>query len=127
MTQNYTSTENSFDAADRTLWLSVVEQAVRDARSSAGSADRIDARRWLTTDGADLRLVCAYAGVDHAYLLRRTRLMAAYEDWFAAPVNGAAQGGEATETVGDEGNQTSRAPAPQPSVETLASRLVRAA
>ncbi len=101
MAQHFTSTENALDAADRTLWLSVIEQAVRDARSSAATADRVDARRWLTTDTIDLRLVCAYAGLDPAYLLRHARLLAACERWFdpkTRPVEPAGDASDADES-----------------------------
>lgn len=66
------------DATYRRLWLTVVLRAVEEARGVNCLTDRRTtvhglkgaARQWLTHDTPDLRLVCAFAGVDADELLR---------------------------------------------------------
>ena len=56
------------DSADVQLWRAVVSQAFADAESenTTGSAPshRTEARKWLTSNSADLRHVCALADLD---------------------------------------------------------------
>jgi len=56
------------DSTDVHLWRAVITQAFADAESenTTGSAPRhrTEARKWLTTDNADLHHVCALADLD---------------------------------------------------------------
>ncbi len=106
MVHNFTSTDSALDESDRTLWLSVLEQAIRDARSPNNSVERGEARRWLTGNGADFRLVCTYAGLDPAYMLRRVRVIAAWEDWFAKSPPANAQAALTPQDVAPERSDT---------------------
>lgn len=52
----------------RSLWLNVISQAIRDATTGSSdelvTADRLEARRWLTTPSADFDEVCGLAELE---------------------------------------------------------------
>lgn len=68
-TQNSETDRGTDEAAelDRALWLSVIAQALEDAKGNKASvslAERAQARAWLTGHSADFREVCALAGLE---------------------------------------------------------------
>jgi hypothetical protein len=54
---------------ERVLWLTVVEQAMRDTMESKPSVRR-KACEWLLYDD-DFAVICGLAGIDSSYLRRR--------------------------------------------------------
>ncbi len=55
---------------ERVLWLTVVEQAMRDTRETKPSV-RQSAIDWLLCDQTDFPQICELAGLDSSYLRRR--------------------------------------------------------
>jgi hypothetical protein len=55
---------------ERVLWLTVVEQAMRDTMEPKPSV-RQSAIDWLLRDQADFPQICELAGLDSSYLRRR--------------------------------------------------------
>jgi hypothetical protein len=67
-------------AAERALWLSVIQEAILDATTSLPASSRRDrvlerdaARSWLLHRNRDFATVCALAGVDPDWMRNRAR------------------------------------------------------
>lgn len=55
---------------EKDLWLAVINQALREAKSGSSQA-----QRWLLEGGRDLHLVCALVGLDGDAVSERARAM----------------------------------------------------
>jgi hypothetical protein len=64
---------------EKRLWLAVINQALIDSTTSAKEMDtpieRPKARRWLTSDGDDFRMVCEMAGLNPDYVQRKVLVL----------------------------------------------------
>lgn len=70
----YIWNESPYDSArcEKALWKAVITQALMDAQSRSSKAEdqyhKHEARRWLTSNGKDFRMVCLLAGEDPDYI-----------------------------------------------------------
>lgn len=56
---------------EKNLWCAVINQALLDATSRTGSADRLRAIDWLTKPNRDFVLTCNLAGYEHDFIRKK--------------------------------------------------------
>lgn len=61
--------------AERSLWLAVISQAMRDIKAPYNKIDYEKAKSWFENNTEGFNLVCDLAGLDREYIKTRAKLV----------------------------------------------------